>query len=234
MGPRALVVATRNRHKVEEIRALLAGLPLRLLTLDEAGVKGELVEDADTFAENAAAKAEQASAACRLWALADDSGLEVDALEGRPGVRSARYSGTGATDRSNNERLVAEARAAGLVRPRARFRCVAALRVPDGEPPLDALRDAGLLPVPGGARPAEVSLDGRTLTVDGAVEGVLVEEPRGKGGFGYDPHFLMPDLGKTMAELSPAEKNRVSHRARAFGRMRSVLERLLRAEGAAR
>jgi len=227
MEPRALVVATRNRHKVEEIRALLAGLPVRLLSLDDAKVTQELVEDGATFAENAAAKAEQAAAACGLWCLADDSGLEVDALGGRPGVISARYSGPGATDKSNNEKLVAEARAAGLVKPRARFRCTAALRVPDGEPPFEGLRDSGALPMPGEARPAEVSLDGRTLTVDGAVEGLLVEEPRGGGGFGYDPHFLLPELGKTMAELAPAEKNRISHRSRAFGRMRTVLERLI-------
>jgi XTP/dITP diphosphohydrolase len=228
MAPRAIVVATRNRHKIEEIRLLLDGLPVRLMTLDEAGVKGELVEDGATFAENAAAKAEQAAAASGRWALADDSGLEVDALGGRPGVVSARYSGPGATDASNNAKLVAEARAAGLDRPVARFRCVAALRVPDGEPPFEGLRDSGALPVPGEARPAEVSLDGRTLTVDGAVEGVLVFEPRGAGGFGYDPHFLLPDAGRTMAELSREEKNRVSHRAKAFGRMRRLLGPVLR------
>jgi XTP/dITP diphosphohydrolase len=229
MGTRAIVVATRNRHKIEEIRSLLDGLPVRLLTLDEAGVERELAEDGATLAENAAAKAEQAAAASGLWALADDSGLEVDALGGRPGVVSARYAGPGATDARNNAKLVAEARAAGLVRPKARFRCTAALRVPDGEPPFEGLRDSGALPVPGEARPAEVSLDGRTLTVDGAVEGVLVEEPRGKGGFGYDPHFLLQEAGKTMAELTPAEKNAVSHRARAFGRMRKLLDGLLRA-----
>ena len=234
MEARAVVVATRNRHKIEEIRLLLEGLPVRLLTLDEAGVAEELVEDGATFAENAAAKAEQAAAASGLWALADDSGLEVDALGGRPGVLSARYAGPGATDARNNAKLVGEAREAGLVRPKARFRCAAALRVPDGEPPFEGLRDSGALPVPGEARPAEVSLDGRTLPVDGAVEGVLVEEPRGRGGFGYDPHFLLPDLGRTMAELAREEKNRISHRARAFGRMRKLLEGLVRAGASSR
>jgi len=231
MEPRAIVVATRNRHKVEEIRLLLEGLPVRLRTLDEAGVEGELAEDGATFAENAAAKAEQAAAASGLWALADDSGLEVDALGGRPGVVSARYAGPGATDARNNAKLAAEAKAAGLVRPVARFRCVAALRVPSGEPPFEGLRDSGALPVPGEARPAEVSLDGRTLTVDGAVEGVLLAEPRGTGGFGYDPYFLLPADGRTMAELTREEKNRVSHRARAFGRMRALLAGLLRPAG---
>jgi len=234
MATRDLVVATRNRHKIEEIGMLLDGLPVRLLTLDDAGVGQELIEDGATFAENAAAKAEQAAAVCGKWTLADDSGLEVDALGGRPGVISARYSGPGATDASNNAKIVGEARAAGLDRPVARFRCVAALRVPAGEPPFEGLRDSGALPVRGEGRPAEVSLDGRTLTVDGAVEGVLVAEPRGAGGFGYDPHFLLPDLGRTMAELTKAEKNRVSHRARAFGRLRVLLEPLLREGAAAR
>ena len=230
MAPRSVVVATRNRHKIEEIRLLLEGLPVRLLTLDEAGVTAELVEDGETFGENAAAKAEQASAASGFAALADDSGLELDALGRRPGVRSARFAGPGSTDLQNNALLVNELRAAGLVRPPCRFRCVAAYRAAGGDPPLEALRDSGALPMEGDPRPAEVSLDGRTLTTDGAVEGVFVEEPRGAGGFGYDPHFLLPDLGKTMAELTRAEKNRISHRARAFGRMRRLLESLLRAE----
>ena len=225
MGPRALVVATRNRHKAEEIRMLLDGLPVRLLTLDEAGVRAELSEDGATFEENAAAKAAQAAAASGLWALADDSGLEVDALGGRPGVVSARFAGPGATDADNNRKLVAEARAAGLVRPGARFRCVAALRVPDGEPPPR---------LPPGAGPVASSAGGRALAVDGAVEGVLVEEPRGTGGFGYDPHFLLPGPGRTMAELTREEKNRISHRAAAFGRMRRVLEALLPAGPEAR
>jgi len=232
MDPRPVVVATRNRHKVEEIRLLLQGLPIRLLSLDEAGVRGELVEDGETFSENAAAKAEQASRGSGLAALADDSGLEVDALGGRPGVRSARYAGPGATDAANNAKLAAEARAAGLDGTPARFRCAAALRVPDGEPPLESLLDAGALAGPGGGRPAEVSLDGRTLVVEGAVEGTLLLEGRGSGGFGYDPHFLLPPLGRTMAELAREEKNRISHRARAFGRMRALLEALVRGPGA--
>jgi XTP/dITP diphosphohydrolase len=232
MDPRPIVVATRNRHKVEEIRLLLDGLPVRLLTLDEAGVRGELAEDGETFAENAAAKAEQAAAAAGIAALADDSGLEVDGLGGRPGVRSARYAGPGATDAANNARLAAEARAAGLDGTPARFRCAAALRVPDGDPPLEGLLDAGGFAPPGGGRPGEVSLDGRTIVVDGAVEGLLALEPRGSGGFGYDPHFLLPGLGRTMAELSREEKNRLSHRAAAFGRMRRILEAFLRGAAA--
>ena len=237
MDPRPVVVATRNRHKVEEIRLLLEGLPIRLLTLDEAGVKGELAEDGETFSENASAKAEQAARASGLAALADDSGLEVDALGGRPGVRSARYSGPGATDASNNAKLVAEARAAGLDGTPARFRCAAALRVPDGETPLASLLEAGAFApgvgLPPGARQVPGDpLDGLTLVVEGSVDGTLLLEGRGTGGFGYDPHFLLPALGRTMAELPRAEKNRISHRARAFGRMRVLLEALLRGAAA--
>ncbi|HEU4394396.1 MAG TPA: non-canonical purine NTP pyrophosphatase, partial [Planctomycetota bacterium] len=218
----------------EEIRLLLEGLPIRLLTLDEAGVRGELVEDGETFSENAAAKAEQAARACGLAALADDSGLEVDALGGRPGVRSARYSGPGATDALNNAKLVAEARAAGLDGTPARFRCAAALRMPESDAPHAAPLDAGALAGPGEGGPgaAEVSLDGLTLVVEGSVEGTLLLDGRGSGGFGYDPHFLLPALGRTMAELPRAEKNRISHRARAFGRMRVLLEALLRGAAA--
>jgi XTP/dITP diphosphohydrolase len=224
MDPLPLVLATRNRHKRDEIAALLAGVPVRLLTLDEARVAGELVEDGGTFAENAAAKAEQAAAVAGLPALADDSGLEVDALDGRPGVRSARFAGPGASDAANNARLLEECRAAGLVLPRARFRCAAALRVPSGPPPAELLAAAGLLG-PGTARPAEVSPDGRTLSTDGAVEGRILDAPRGRGGFGYDPLFLLDD-GRALAELPAAEKNRLSHRGAAFGRMRAVLEAL--------
>jgi XTP/dITP diphosphohydrolase len=224
MDPRPVVLATRNRHKRDEIAALLAGLPVRLLTLDEAGVTGELVEDGATFAENAAAKAGQTAAASGLPSLADDSGLEVDALGGRPGVRSARFAGPGATDAANNARLAEECRAAGLRLPRARFRCAAALRLPAGPLPAEALAAAGLLR-PGTDRPAEVSPDGRTLLVEGAVEGRILDAPRGSGGFGYDPWFLLDD-GRAMAELSPEEKNGLSHRGAAFRRMRALLEAL--------
>ncbi len=229
MPTRSVVVATRNAHKREEIAALLAGLPVRLLTLDEAGVAGELVEDGETFAENAAAKAEQAAAATGLWSLADDSGLEVHLLGGLPGVRSARFAGPGATDGDNNRLLLETLRARRIEGAKARFRCCAALRVPDGDPPLDRLRDAGFLPFPGGGRPAEVSPDGRTLTAEGHVDGVLLDAPRGRGGFGYDPLFLLPGMDRTMAEIPPAAKNGISHRAVAFRRMRDVLQALLAA-----
>ncbi|MHC4923588.1 MAG: non-canonical purine NTP pyrophosphatase [Planctomycetota bacterium] len=233
MDPQPIVVATRNAHKLEEIRHLLDGLPVRLMTLDEAGVEGELVEDGFSFEENAAAKAIQASKACGHWALADDSGLEVKELGGAPGVHSARYAGAGATDGANNEKLIAMMKQEGLENPSARFRCVAALFVPDGEDIRTCLQKANLLPVElpeRGGKP-ELGIDGRTLTLAGWIEGEMLHDPVGDGGFGYDPLFNLIGRDETMAQLAPEEKNRISHRARAFGNMRAMLAALLKARG---
>src|SRR5262245_50540402 len=186
-----VVVATGNTHKLAELRTLLADVPVRLLgpaDLPPSSRFEPAEETGATFHENADLKAVQAARATGLYALADDSGLEVPALDGRPGVRSARYAGEGAGDLANNRKLVAEARAAGLVRPPARFHCVLTLAAPDG------------------------SIVARG---EGACDGVLIEEGRGRGGFGYDPHFLVPELDRTFAELLPSEKNAISHRARA-------------------
>ena len=193
-----LVFATRNRGKLVELRALAERLPVTILGLDEAGVVAETVEDGHTFEANARKKAEAASAASGLPALADDSGLEVDGLGGAPGVDSAVWaglpSGAPGTDEANNRRLVAEC--ARLAEPRsARYRCVLALAIP-GEP---------------------------TVLEQGAVEGEIILNPRGEGGFGYDPWFLLPALGRTMAELPLEEKNELSHRGQA---MRKMVERL--------
>jgi XTP/dITP diphosphohydrolase len=198
-----VVLATGNRHKLAEMRALLAGLPLSLVAPDELapGRRFEPAEETGaTFEENATLKAVHAARSSGLHALADDSGLEVPALGGRPGVISARYAGEGAGDLANNRKLVAEARTAGLVRPPARFRCELVLAAPDG----------------------------RVLARgSGACEGVLIEEARGRGGFGYDPHFLVTELDRTFAELLPSEKNAISHRARAAADLRERLTRLL-------
>ena len=202
-----VVIATGNPHKLRELRRLLAGLPLRLLAPDELPNEQRFhgaEETGSTFDENADIKAAHAARSSGLHALADDSGLEVDALEGRPGVHSARYAGEPTDDAANNAKLVAEARAAGLVEPPARFRCVVSLAAPDG----------GIL-----------------LRGHGACAGVLVHEPRGSGGFGYDPHFLVPELGKTFAETSADEKNAVSHRARALADLRSRIGAWLALEG---
>lgn len=186
-----LVVATRNRHKVREIAVLLdeAGLDLQPVTIDEVAPTAELVEDEDTFEGNALAKARQASEACGMPAIADDSGIEVDALAGAPGVRSARWAGEPCNDQRNNEKMLHEMAGVPAEKRTARYRCAAAF-------------------VDAGRRDQVVAA--------GACEGVLLDSPRGQGGFGYDPLFFLPQLGKTMAEIDLDQKNQLSHRAAAF------------------
>ena len=199
------VIATGNPHKLAELRALLADLPLRLHAPSELPAPRRFdgaAETGATFRENADLKAVHAARAAGMLAIADDSGLEVDALGGRPGVLSARYAGVDGDDRANNKKLVAEARAAGLDEPPARFRCVVTVARPDGT----------------------VLCRG-----EGACEGVLVAAARGGGGFGYDPHFLVPSLGRTFAEIGGAEKNAISHRARALADLRTRLHDTLAA-----
>lgn len=193
-----IVLATGNRGKLRELRALLAGLPFELVPQDELGVEPP-EETGATFEENALLKARHAARVTGLAAIADDSGLEVDALGGRPGVRSARYAGPGASDAENNARLLAEL--AGRPGPRtARYRCVIAfVRGPDD-------------PAPALAR--------------GRWDGEIADAPRGDGGFGYDPLFVVGPAGRTAAELDPAEKNRVSHRGRALAALRDALAAL--------
>jgi XTP/dITP diphosphohydrolase len=203
-APLRVVVATRNRGKLRELVPLFAelGLGFELVTIDELAPDAELREDGLTFEENALAKARQAAAATGLPALADDSGLEVDALGGAPGVHSARYAGVGASDAANNAKLIEALRGVPTERRGARYRCVAAFCDP--------------------ARGLEV-------TRAGACEGRLLEAPRGAGGFGYDPYFvlpgggLLPGGGRTMAEIPLEEKNRISHRAAAFRALATAL-----------
>ncbi|MCI0342474.1 MAG: RdgB/HAM1 family non-canonical purine NTP pyrophosphatase [Planctomycetales bacterium] len=193
MPPRRLALATRNAGKIAEIRALLAGLPVKIVAPERLP---EVVEDADTFRGNAEKKARAAAAALGIPALADDSGLEVDALGGAPGVRSARYAGPGATDAANNGKLLDALRGVAPERRRARFRCLAVVAAPDGS----------LLAIG-----------------EGTAEGRILEAPRGTSGFGYDPLFLSDDLAVTFAEAGPEAKNRVSHRARALAAIRRAL-----------
>jgi len=182
-------VATRNRGKLREIVPLLADLALELVTIDELAPEAELREDGVTFEENALAKARQAAAATGLPAIADDSGLEVDALDGAPGVYSARYAGPVADDDRNNAKLLEALRDVPAGRRGGRYRCVATYVDP--------------------ARAMELACAGRC-------EGEILTAPRGTGGFGYDPLFLVPALGLTMAELPLDQKNGLSHRAAAF------------------
>lgn len=198
-----VVLATRNRGKLREIVPLVAGLELELLTIDEVAPDAELREDGVTFVENALAKARQAARATGLPAIADDSGLEVDALDGVPGVYSARYAGLGADDDSNNAKLLEALRGVPPAQRTARFRCVAVFVDP--------------------ARELE-------LVRDGACEGEVLEGPRGQDGFGYDPLFFIPTVGRTMAELPLEEKNRLSHRAAAFRALAEALAATLAGE----
>lgn len=189
MSPRRVVVATTNPGKLAEIRRLLAALDLELIAQAELGIP-PADEPAPTFVENALAKARAAARACGLPALADDSGLEVDALGGEPGVHSARYAGARASDAVNVEKLLGALADTPARLRRARFRCVAVY-------------------LPHARHPAP-------LVADGVWEGEIAAEPRGANGFGYDPVFYLPALGRTAAELDPREKDRTSHRARAF------------------
>jgi XTP/dITP diphosphohydrolase len=195
-----LVLATRNRHKAIELRTFLNGLPFEILSLDDISERIELKEEGATFRENALQKARIVHGHTRLLSLADDSGLEVFFLNGRPGVFSARYAGEGATDEQNNRKLLGEMRGVAPRRRRAQFRSILAL-VGEGIEEL----------------------------TEGICSGVLAESPRGTNGFGYDPIFIPDGFTRTYAELAADEKNRISHRSRSFEKMREVIKaRLLR------
>jgi XTP/dITP diphosphohydrolase len=196
---RTLLVATHNQGKIREYRDLLATLPLTVTWLDQEGVTWEVAETGSTFVENASLKARQYADLTGLWTWADDSGLEVDALEGQPGVYSARYGGPGLSDRDRYLRLLTALAALPQAPRTARFRCVVAIAAPGG-------------PV---------------YTVEGSIEGVIVDEPRGEMGFGYDPVFYIPEQGVTMAELPPGVKNRISHRGQASASAARLLAALL-------
>lgn len=193
--PRRLVLATGNRGKAREIGALL-GPGWQVLLQSECGV-APVAETGTTFAENALLKARHASAATGLPALADDSGLEVDALDGAPGVRSARFAGESAGDADNVDRLLADLAGVPAERRAARFRCVLAFVRHSGDP--------------------------RPLLAEGVWEGRITTSPRGINGFGYDPVFEDTGLGLTAAELAPAAKNERSHRGRALRALRDLL-----------
>jgi len=192
-----LVLASGNRGKAREIGALLAPSGWKLVAQSELGI-AEVEETGTTFVENALLKARHAAAASGRAALADDSGLEVDALDGAPGVRSARYAGGGG-DAANVAKLLEALRGVPPSRRSARFRCVLVL--------------------------VRASDDPAPLIAEGAWEGVIAEAPRGSNGFGYDPVFLVPELGRTAAELVPDDKNARSHRGQALARLVAALAR---------
>lgn len=180
-----VVLATRNKGKIREFSKLLEGVFVKVISLNDLDCPPDVIEDGKTFRNNALKKARAISRYSGRPALADDSGLEVDALDGQPGVHSARYAGENSSDKDNILKLLQQLK--GIDDRKARFVCCLALVTPDG----------------------------RETVVEGTCEGVILTEPRGEGGFGYDPVFFLPEYGKTMAEITPDLKNKISHRARA-------------------
>ncbi len=194
-----LVLATRNRHKVSEIRAILQGLNLTIRTLDDFPTVPEVVEDGTTCRENAVKKAWVMARETDKLTLADDTGLEVEALGGRPGVYSSRFAGERATFSDNRLKLLQELKGVPALKRKALFRCIIALASP-------------------------------TLVLaveEGVLSGRIAVQERGQAGFGYDPIFMVTRRGKTLAEMTPEEKNRISHRARALAKIKRHLKRLL-------
>jgi XTP/dITP diphosphohydrolase len=215
-----IVLATRNRDKAREIVAMLAGLDVDVVSLDAFPGAAETVEDGATLEANAWKKARGARAHTGFSALADDTGLEVDALDGAPGVRAARYAGENATYADNCRKLIAALDGIPDERRNARFRTVLALALAPG----DAARLAAAAPLEGeAAARGDEALDG--LVAEGVLHGGIATRPRGEGGFGYDPVFVDGGSGRTLAEMPLEEKNRTSHRYRALLEMREMLLR---------
>jgi len=192
-----LLLATNNQGKVHEYRSLLRDLPFELVTPAQQGITTEVDEVGETLEENAELKATILAAESQLLALADDSGLEVDALGGEPGRLSARYAGEGASDRDRVDYLLSRLKDIPWQKRTARFRCIIAVSTPGGEVEL----------------------------CSGECHGIIAFEPKGELGFGYDPIFYLPELDKTMAELPMEAKNRVSHRGKAAGKVNEVFKK---------
>lgn len=208
MTARRLLVATRSTHKLRELRELLALDGTELVSLDELAIAGDPVEDGETFETNAAIKARFGLRASGLPTLADDSGIEVDALGGAPGVRTRRYAGEDATDQANNTKLLDALRGMPPGERGARYVCVLALALPDARGPRGGVR---------------------LISTRGTCRGRIADAPRGTGGFGYDPVFepaSEPPGGRTLGLWTPAEKHAISHRARAARRMTPRLAEL--------
>jgi len=199
MSIKKLLLATNNKGKLAELLVLLDKLPFLLLTPAQAGISLDVPEDGKTYITNARRKALAFSRATGIAALADDSGLEVDFLNGAPGVHSARYAGIGASDEQRIEKLLNNLKNIPLSMRAARFKCVVSIATPNG----------------------------KTQECAGSCRGVIALSPRGNNGFGYDPIFFFPKLNKTMAELEADVKNKISHRALAIARACSVLEKML-------
>lgn len=197
---RKLLVATHNHGKLTEYSAMLAALNVQWLGLDDTGLALDVAETGDTFQANAVLKSQTYAAETGLWTLADDSGLEVDALDGAPGIYTARYGGPGLTPKQRYEYLLANLHDVPWPLRSARFRCVIALAGADG------------------------TLLGSAV---GVCEGMIAMEATGSGGFGYDPVFYLPERRQTMAQLLPAEKHAISHRGRAIQAIEPLIRKIL-------
>lgn len=195
-----IIFATSNEHKMQEIRMILADLPVEILSMKEAGIALDIEENGTSFAENASIKANAIRSYTDAVVLADDSGLVIDALNGEPGIYSARYL-PGEPYEVKNRTLISRLDGLEGEARSARFVCAIAASMPDG----------------------------RTLFAEGTMEGIIAKEPAGENGFGYDPILYLPEFGKTSAEISPEEKNAISHRGKALRAMRELLEKELKA-----
>ncbi|MEO7019129.1 MAG: XTP/dITP diphosphatase [Ktedonobacteraceae bacterium] len=193
---RTLLLATTNEHKLNEFRVIFRELPFQVLSLRDVQIDIDVEETGTTFAENALLKARFYAQTANMLALADDSGLEIDALGGAPGIYSARFAGREASYAERFRLILARLQDIPPSQRTARFRCAIALAEPSGY----------------------------TQVVEGTIEGLIAEGPRGENGFGYDPLFLVPELGQTTAEMTPEQKNQISHRGRAAEAARRLLE----------
>ena len=194
-----IVLATRNQHKKQELVALLSGLDITIRTLDDFPEAPEVVEDGDTCEANAMKKAVEIARFTGLPAVADDTGLEVDALNGRPGAFAARYAGEHATYEDNCRKLLQELHGVSPAQRGARFVTVAAIAFPGG----------------------------KNMSAKGVLNGVIAESATGSHGFGYDPVFILPEYGQTLGQLPPEVKNQISHRARAFAQAKTLLQQMM-------
>lgn len=194
-----ILFATGNAGKMKEVRMILEDLGIPVLSMKEAGISAEIVEDGTTFEENAAIKAETIRNLTGDIVLADDSGLEIDCLDGAPGIYSARFMGEDTPYTVKNAALLEKLSGVPEAKRTARFVCAIACALPDG----------------------------RTLTTRGVMEGIIAQEIRGENGFGYDPIFYLPEFGCTSAEITPEQKNEVSHRGKALRQMRMILQEVL-------
>jgi XTP/dITP diphosphohydrolase len=190
-----LIFATGNENKMKEIRMILADCGYEILSMKEAGIDVDIVEDGKTFEENATIKATAISKLAGCLVLADDSGLEVDAMDKAPGIYSARWQGEDTPYSIKNQKIIDNLKDVPEEKRTARFVCAIAAAFPDG----------------------------RVVTRRGTIEGLIAHEPAGENGFGYDPIFYVPEFKKTTAELSPEEKNKVSHRGKALQMIREVI-----------